>query len=340
MASIVRLRKLRTGDAEFQGETVSDPDQFLMVVDERISKAEALELFLATGEAIPQLSTKLVGGVICICKGVTARVHERSAFHWLIRADYKEIENEEPEQNTGPQRNPGGGAEDWSPGWSVRTQVIFEEAAKAYFMGGFPAGAAATRLEAEEAAGDMSVIQNSAGQAVVDAPQRRRRIRIYSLRFIQSQVPVTLIEAEGKINSNTHSVSLGYNHDWEPETALIDSVNFAPVRYQGQTLVQIEVEVIWDPDGWRWLILDEGTAARFDVGDPDGKGGTVSASDLKAAEPRLRALKDPSSGQPIADPVPLDGDGQPIEPGDDFVFGEWLGFETVDFETVALIEDL
>lgn len=339
MAGITRLRKLRTGDAEFQGDTVSDPDQFLMVVDERISKAEALELFLATGEAIPQLSTKLIGGIACICKGVSARVHEKSAFHWLIRADFKEIDNEEPEQNTGPKRNPGGGADDWSPGWNVRTQVIFVEAGEAYYKGGFPAGKAHTELSAEAGAGERSVIRNSAGVPVVDAPQRRKRIRIYTIQAILAAVPVTLVDAEGKVNSNTHSVSLGYNHQWEPETALVESVSFSPVRYQGQEMVQVEVEIIWDPDGHAWRILDEGFEARHEVGDPDGKGGTVSASDLVDGHPRFRRIPD-KDGQPSAVMKPLDGDGQPLKEGEQFVFGEWLEQDSVDFETVAVIEDL
>ncbi len=109
------------------------------------------------------------------------------------------------------------------------------------------------------------------------------------------------------------------------------------MRWGNVNLIEISVEIIVDPLGWAWKFVDQGTAARALVGDPDARGNTISLAQAKN-KPAARQLID-VSGRAIQDPVFLDGDGQPlIDKSQDPVVSEWLDFDEVDFDNVALLK--
>ena len=41
------------------------------------------------------------------------------------------------------------------------------------------------------------------------------------------------------------------------------------------------------------------------------------------------------NGQPVADPVPLDGSGTPIEPGGNYAYAEYDGYLPVDWSNIT-----
>lgn len=66
--------------------------------------------------------------------------------------------------------------------------------------------------------------------------------------------------------------------------------------------------------GWRVQVVDRGVVVSAREGDPNGRGGTISASDIVAGTPQVRRLVD-AGGMPITEPVLLNGSGQPLNPG-------------------------
>lgn len=75
--------------------------------------------------------------------------------------------------------------------------------------------------------------------------------------------------------------------------------------------------------GWFRPVVDRGLDARRAAGDPNGRGGTVSESEVAtfgavAHEP----IKD-KDGVPITEPVLLDGNGQPLKPGNSPIIMVW-----------------
>ena len=356
MPNITKQCLLRTGDLDFTATTASDSDQYLVTVDERVDKGTVAELFVAVpSNPVPRGTIKQLGGGYLICDSI--RCSARSGFIWHVEVTWKEIESDEPQSRDFP--TPKGNStnpNDWSPSWIKRTQIVYEPAQQAYYKGGYSGGAHAKLDEHSYDPGDpdadppipptpatKTAIVNSAFQPFARTPEKRRLIEIWSFRWLRTIAPNTLLNAENKLNSAAFTITLpGLEaRTWDAETALIDTIDISSRRWGLVSLVEINAEIIVDPDGWRWAILDSGTAARADAGDPDGEGGTISPGDLVAGKPRLRQLVDGSANpQPLQNPVPLDGNGQPLDPGDDPVFGQWLDLDTIDFATLPYIEDL
>jgi hypothetical protein len=89
---------------------------------------------------------------------------------------------------------------------------------------------------------------------------------------------------------------------------------------------------------WRYLILDRGLSARAGYGDPDGHGGTFGASDTRTVTgiPPQRRITD-IDGNPVSDPVLLDGNGQPLNDSkptgalDPPVYSNWKDYTEYDW---------
>jgi hypothetical protein len=122
---------------------------------------------------------------------------------------------------------------------------------------------------------------------------------------------------QGAVNNDTVTISKNayrFKETFKPYQGRIKVISgqFAianGIPYWRQT---IEVHVHPAEAGWRRFIVDRGMDARRGANDPNGKGGTVSASDvLNAGTVNHEAIKD-SSGTPISEPVLLDGNGQPL----------------------------
>jgi len=334
MATIIRQRRLRTGDLEFSATTASDVDQYLVRVSARIDKVEMAELWVSSGNPIPKGTLKQLGSNYLICDRITCSSEANQGYLWTVNVHWKEMEEDEPDQQSTPTPNSGSiDPEDWSPTWQRRTVVVHEPAVKAKYVDGYSlTGASATYMVDNEDADGKSPLVNSALQPFVETPEHRRRMYIWTFRWLRATVPSNLVDAEGSLNQVAFTVLFGgKSFLWSARTALLDSVNLSKMRWGNVNLVEITVEVAHDPQGWEWLIQDKGTSRRAAPGDP-GVIGTL----LDAGKPMHAALKD-LNGRSIQDPVYLNGDGQPAAPSDPVVYGEWLDFEEIDFNTLTLL---
>ncbi len=97
---------------------------------------------------------------------------------------------------------------------------------------------------------------------------------------------------------------------FQPFTLRLATVQ-QPIRtIYGIDWYEITLEFI--EDDFHLYELDRGLTARVKVGDPDGKGGTISVGDLPEGGPGQRDILD-FQGQPVSDPVLLNGEGKPLK---------------------------
>jgi hypothetical protein len=82
--------------------------------------------------------------------------------------------------------------------------------------------------------------------------------------------------------------------------------------------------------------LDRGRFARALDGDPTGTGSTYSAADRPACAPKVRPLTDPETDEPISEPIPLDGEGQPLSPEAAPKYGKWRIFRETSWADLQL----
>lgn len=335
--AIIKQRLLRTGDIEFTATTASDVDQYLVVCDARHSKADLAELFVfRAGNPVPRASLKTLGGGVLICDKISCSQQANQGYIWRVDVHWKEMEDDAPNQQSRPTPNSASvNPEDWSPTWQRRVVIVHEQATRARYLGGYSlTGPSTTFFNDTQDAEGRSPIVNSALQPIVETPDHRRRLYIYTFRWLRAAIPVTLIDAEGKLNDRSFTVPLGgVDFQWKTRTALLDAINLSKMKWGVSQLVEITVEVAHDPTGWEWLIPDKGTARRQQVGDP-GVVGTL----LDAGTPIHAAIRD-ANGKAIQDPVNLNGNGQPSQ-SNTVIEGRWLDFEEVDFNNVGLVTDL
>lgn len=75
-------------------------------------------------------------------------------------------------------------------------------------------------------------------------------------------------------------------------------------------------EILHDPEyGFRAKYIDRGLSVRAAAGDPDGRGGIISPSDIVEGVPQIRRLVD-ADETPISEPLLLNGDGQLLPAGE------------------------
>lgn len=332
MAAIVRQRLLRTGDLEFTATTASDVDQYLVVVDERISKVEMAELWVATpGNPIPRATLKQLGSNYMICDSISCNQREHQGYIWKVDVSWKELDDDQPEQQSTPTPNNGStDPNDWTPTWQRRTVVIFEPAKRAEYLSGYSATTEGYIGNMVDADSKLPII-NSAFQEVLEKPEKRRRMYVWTFRWLRPTAPSALIAAEGKKNSADFTISVGGSEfEWLEGTALIDSVNLSKMRWGNTNLVEITVEVLHDPIGWEWEILDQGTARRRQP---------TTTVDLYVQKPIAETILD-KHNRALQNPVPLDGNGQPLQEEEPFVYSRWNDIASTAFNAVPLLEDL
>ena len=113
-------------------------------------------------------------------------------------------------------------------------------------------------------------------------------------------------------------------------------------RTNGLLYWRVNFEIETDRElGWRYKIIDRGTVRRAGPGDPDGKGGTISASDIQPGAATNAAIVD-SLGFPVSEPVLLNGNGQPLENPltDDPVVVTWRYYQEKEYTNIPLLGEL
>lgn len=133
------------------------------------------------------------------------------------------------------------------------------------------------------------------------------------------------------VNEKEFTYSLEtYEDTWAPYTARIRSITGSYKLVNGDFFWKKTSEIHIHPDGWRAIVPNIGTAAAAKAGDPDGKGGTISAAGLKNGVPRLRKMVD-ANGKSIQNKVFLNSKGQPIGEGEAPTYVVYSIYPEIDF---------
>lgn len=340
---IVRQRPLRTGDLEFSATAASDVDQYLCVVDEHMSKSQFAELFIAytpPGESanpVPGATLKELGDGTLICDKITCNQQPRQSLLWYVAVYWKSLDDT-PQQLSFPTPNSGTLDPDgWLPSWSRRPVTVFEEMQKAFYKGGYSG-----KAHAALTGGGRKQVVSSALVPFERTPDHRRRYEVWNFKWLRTAVPSALVAAEGKINNDSFTFTLGgLEQTWEEKTALIDGVNLTPVKWGNTVLVEIACEVIHDIEGFEMKILDQGTMRRQMIGDYDDLG--VIITTVSPSSPLVKQITD-KFGNAIQYPVKFNGNGQPLSDSQlafgDTYYGTWSDFEEVAFSSVPLLNSL
>lgn len=268
-----------------------------------------------------------------------------STLIWFATLTYRdeEIDEEQIDESGNPTDNPT----DMRPELEVQTVQYSRPVEKALYLGGFT-GIAHTKLTGDE----LKPVVNSA-LAVYNPPPEIDHHR-WTLRVKRNVVSINCDTVKNNVVNNA-AITFQYR-----------GVKKTIPQYCGKTrdfrasprhhhaygdYVEIElwIDVIDDGDRtWRPKYLDAGFAARAMLGDPDGHGGAIyedSRAFIEELAPQRR-LTD-SEQIPLSEPVPLNGDGQPLltfrdDTGELTVkYGEWKVYLTEsDYKTWGIFNGM
>lgn len=160
--------------------------------------------------------------------------------------------------------------------------------------------------------GAVGPITNSAGTPILPAPERR--VGKSGIRVQWSkQSAVEYSDFIGCANNATIGIADTYGDfdvDFEPGTLILISADQDPVDYYNERWFDVTLEFEIVTEYGDIYELDRGLAESVYFGDDDGKGGEYDSSSLPPSGKRPILGTD---GQPISEPVPLDGQGKVIE---------------------------
>lgn len=176
------------------------------------------------------------------------------------------------------------------------------------------------------AAGTLGPVTNSAG-VVLDPPlemeQSRRIIRI--TRWERSFPGDLADKFTCAINDKDYTLNkpkLKYRKFCKAFTLKCHGIGGSLTFIKNRPWWKITYEFHWWKQGWRRTTCDRGKHARAGAGDPNGRGGFISPSELLNGAPQIRRLRD-AAGVPIGEDVLLDGRGQPLGPNLQPVYLTW-----------------
>lgn len=267
---------VRSARREFDAFTDNDLDTVATVLDSPYVVQE--------GNGFP-------GDASMICKLVSATQNRAKKSQWRIVADY---ERPQPGDGGGGPGSGTGNPEDEVPEYSVSSQQYTKFFDKD--IDGLP-------------------IKNSANEPFVPPVEGNVSIGVYRIsrnRFFFNDAQAK--DYRDTVNSDDFTVSATSTTWVFPEgTAYLQSYDGTRQYRAGMTesgyYWRITWVILYNPDGWRKLILDQGTM-EIDDSDPDAPGGSMAPN---------KPLKGPD-GLPLNGPVLLDGAGKPLQPGQDPVF--------------------
>lgn len=213
--------------------------------------------------------------------------------------------------------NPTNDPLDWRPEVWTSGSLTSQPVSEATYIGGF------LHAPAKFNSGDKIPVQNSAGTLVDDPPleeevpiQRiyvRTRAGLYDLGWAGTYL--------GRINTDAIKCDarLPFVGSFAIRTLKIadiqtqmkrESIERGGVRIVDD-YVEITIELHHNPRGWRQVLVDAGPNRLIEAGAPDGKGGTISLTEILAGQAPAARIIDPTNGLPVDGNVLLDGAGQP-----------------------------
>jgi hypothetical protein len=216
--------------------------------------------------------------------------------------------------NGNPTQNPL----DFRPLVWIAGNTTSEPAEEAYYLGGF------THPVQKFAIGQKIRVQNSAGDRIdsppiqIDKPIARIYVRVNRAFF-----DVTRLGMVGSVLNQKAKFKgfLMYDGTFPSGTLKLTDISVQMKRESIEVggvraiedYKEITLELAFNPDGWAYQLYDLGFNRQAAAGDPDGKGGTVSFTDILDGLAIKAPILDPVLGTPVKSPQLLDGAGQPLQ---------------------------
>jgi hypothetical protein len=334
-ATIVKKRKLRTGEGGYAASTANSSDPYLVRVSEQVDHIKVLELFAALpGTPVPKVTTKPFGDNYVVCDRITCANVQKQRYLWLVTVHWKELEDSKPEDRSQPMPNSGStDPMQWQPTVTRRPAPVNEPMEDGYYEGGY-SGQIDSDYTLRTTVGDRTPLTNSATVPFRDAlPVRRRPRSIWTIKWIRpGSIAQTVKEFENVLNEDEVTFAwAGLTETWPEYSALIESVQLTPVKYGLATLWEITMEILYDPKTHLISILDKGTTELYRTGDALPIGGY-------ATEETSAVIKD-VAGRPTWEEYLLDGQGRRGST-DNPVFGLWRDQDAVEFTDIPLLSAL
>lgn len=236
-----------------------------------------------------------------------------SRLVWEVTGEYATVEDEESEDNNG---NPTDDPTQFRPRIWTTTAQYTQPVVEAYYHGGYH-GTAHAKLGPP---GNLTAVCNSALQPFVPPPERDESRFLIHVQRNFFDFDADLAEAWlNNLNSSPLTI-IWFNQSGGRFIKTIERWQARVREYTGQLRRQNAVD-FWEhtltldirQPNWLDRLLDRGLHGRRLAGDPDGHGGIVSARrSVLVGAPKIERFKGPD-GTPTAEPVLLDGDGQPLD---------------------------
>jgi hypothetical protein len=317
-----------TGDAENPKREISIPIQ--VRTSSILDQADTIASALRDNPQWPypgrfyQIGNEVNQGLLC--SGVSCSPEPGKPTMWRLKAKYapagddKNNDQQKPDENGKLTSDP----EKWLPEIEINTAGQSRTVEKANYLKGY-VGTAQGLLN-----GKKGIRPCNSAFMPFNPPLEQQwslitfRASRYYKRYSMSDALIykdSINESDVVVDNKLIYVAC-YKH-WGLVTHYGGVLTSMNVGNQIRFFWKVSVEISINPESWDPYICDMGVDARAIAGDPDGRGGTISASDLPAGAIEHRRLTDPD-GIPVSDPVLFNGDGQPLKPPTgDPVYGQW-----------------
>lgn len=279
---------------------------------------------------------------IAVCNRLTADRELGSTDWWVVVAHYGTPDDDNDGEELDNQGQPVLNPLDFRPRVAMSTVTYTKAVDRARYIGGIE------RFNGNEDAIFPPMASNM--QPFNPLPEKDEHRKVFQItRNVQ------IVEADA-MDTNVVNL-LGFDLEYSPSpgvtihkrmdrwTAMLRDWRVAMRRANAVDFFEVSVALDWKKDTWVDEILDRGLHADGNDQEPDGKGGTYGGSDkygnprppVPPGVPRIRRFID-DDGQPIDDPVLLDGKGQPlplrpqpIKP----VWGKWLFYDDQNIKLIG-----
>ncbi len=340
--------KGREYTASYNVETDSYNDQVKTIID-----------YFATnttfnGLAIPYLNKPYQFGndldVMALCDSVTPSRVSGSQYNWTVDFHYKTADQEEDETQEDESGNASNNPMDWN--WTV--DISYADYSRpvthATYRGGHTGDNFLDVFNTGDGA-DQAIIppMNSAGTVFDPALERSALRQVFRFGKYRHEYPDGMADNWRAVNSKAFGIKVKdpnvvnkngrprtdktlISWNFEPFQCQVVSANASVVRQNNMTVWKISSEIHADYEfGYRVKIADRGIVALGNAGAPDGIGGSLSSGNpASTGIPEDRTMRD-VLGNTLAEPVLLDGNGQPLAKGLPAVYLEWSIYPEIDF---------
>lgn len=234
-----------------------------------------------------------------------------SSTMWEVVLNYEPVTNEQSQQPDSS-GNPSSDPTDWQDTIDENSFTTTLPVEVAMYHSGFIGQAAAMRRPKS-----VGPVTNSAGMPFVPGLEREAEVttvtrQFYSASSAASEALRPYIGSVNVIPYNVSRVDMSYERRWEKLTARVKKVTASYRRVNGFNVWLNTIEIWVQEWGWRAELVDRGRYRRAMPGDEDRNGNVISSSDVPRVltQAQVTAIDD-WNGDPVADDVLLNGDGQP-----------------------------